>query len=132
VLVDIIVRSANRAQVIDITAKVREIVDRSPTDEGFCTVIAPHTTASIIINEAYDPSVAADLLARLDKMVPWEGDYSHAEGNAAAHIKAALLGSTVLAPIHEGKLMLGTWQGILFVDFDGPRQRQLWVQITGE
>lgn len=130
-MIEIGVKSTDRAQIIDITAKVREIVDRTPVDEGVCRVFVPHTTAGITVNEAYDHNVGRDLMKHLDAMVPWSGEYQHTEGNSAAHIKASILGSTASIIIHEGHLALGTWQGLLFCEFDGPRQRQVWVQISG-
>jgi secondary thiamine-phosphate synthase enzyme len=130
-MVEIGVKSTDRAQIIDITAKVRDIVDRTPVEEGVCRVFVPHTTAGITVNEAYDHDVGADLLKQLDDMVPWIGGYRHTEGNSAAHIKASILGSTASIIIHEGQLALGTWQGLLFCEFDGPRQRQVWVQVSG-
>jgi len=99
--------------------------------EGLCVVYVPHTTAGITINEAADPSVKADLLMELNKIVPFQDRYQHTEGNSAAHIKATLVGSSVTIPITGGSLALGTWQGIYFCEFDGPRRRQVFVQVLG-
>jgi secondary thiamine-phosphate synthase enzyme len=95
--------------------------------DGVVTVFAPHTTAGLTINEHADPDVAADLAAALDRMVPWDAGYEHAEGNAAAHVKASLVGSSVRVLVAGGRLRLGTWQGIFFCEFDGPREREVWV-----
>lgn len=118
-----------RDQALDITAQVAEAVAASGVAEGWCTVYAPHTTAAVTINEAADPDVMADLLMALDRLAPWRGDYRHAEGNAAAHVKAVLVGASVRVPVAQGRLALGTWQGIFFMEFDGPRRRQARVAV---
>ena len=120
----------SRSEFIDITQMVSEIVQNQSIDEGVCYVYIPHTTAAITINENADPSVRKDILSELDNLVPWNSNYTHREGNAAAHIKSTIVGSSVSIPISERKLMLGTWQGIYFCEFDGPRHRQALVQIT--
>ena len=95
--------------------------------DGAVTVFVPHTTAGVTINENADPDVVSDMIAALERMVPWEAGYAHGEGNAAAHVKASLMGSSVRVLVEDGALQLGTWQGIYFCEFDGPRQRQVWI-----
>jgi secondary thiamine-phosphate synthase enzyme len=125
------VRSRKRADVVDITERVQEVVSKSGVDTGLCQVYVPHTTAGVFINENADPDVMDDFLTTLDRLVPWENDYQHAEGNAAAHIKSSLIGTSQTVPIQDGKLALGRWQGIYFAEFDGPRERQLQVTVLG-
>lgn len=122
------VKTHSRAEFIDITVEVSRIVQKSGAKEGVCYVYIPHTTAAVTINENADPSVQRDIISELNKIVPWDGHYSHTEGNSAAHIKSTLVGSSVSIPISDGKLALGTWQGIYFCEFDGPRNREVFVQ----
>ncbi|MFQ3621751.1 MAG: secondary thiamine-phosphate synthase enzyme YjbQ [Spirochaetales bacterium] len=117
-------------ELIEITREVQAFVRESGIKEGICVVYCPHTTAGLTINEAADPSVKADLLMELNKLVPFQDHYKHLEGNSAAHIKASLVGSSVTLPIVGGSLALGTWQGIYFCEFDGPRHRQVYLQIV--
>ena len=124
------IRTHSRSELMDITPLVRDIVHKSKIENGVCYVFVPHTTAGVTINENADPSVKQDILMELDKLVPWQGDYSHLEGNAAAHIKASLVGSSETIPVEKGDLVLGTWQGVFFAEFDGPRRREVWVKIT--
>ena len=124
------IKTRSRSELMDITSLVKDIVHRSKIENGVCYVFVPHTTAGITINENADPNVRQDILAELDKLVPWQGDYSHLEGNAAAHIKASLVGSSETIPVENGDLALGTWQGVFFAEFDGPRRREVWVKIT--
>ena len=125
------VSSRRRAEVVDITDRVQAVVSKSGVDSGLCQVYVPHTTAGVFINENADPDVMNDFLATLDRLVPWENDYQHAEGNAAAHIKATLIGTSQTVPVRDGKLALGRWQGIYFADFDGPRERHFLVTVLG-
>ncbi|MDR3565522.1 MAG: secondary thiamine-phosphate synthase enzyme YjbQ [Negativicutes bacterium] len=111
---------------VDITRDVQAALQAVGAQEGLCQVFVPHTTAGITINENADPDVVTDMLAGLDKMVPLL-PYRHAEGNSPAHIKASLLGASVLVPVGNGRLVLGTWQGIYLCEFDGPRRRKVWV-----
>lgn len=113
----------------DITAQVEKAVRDSGVREGLACVYVPHTTAAVTINEVADPDVRQDILAKLDDLVPWYGRYRHTEGNAAAHIKATLVGSSVTLPVQDGRLMLGTWQGIYLCEFDGPRQRRVLIRV---
>ncbi|OAT85528.1 secondary thiamine-phosphate synthase enzyme YjbQ [Desulfotomaculum copahuensis] len=128
-LTTLTVNTGGRAELVDITAQVRQAVAGRDVREGVCHLFVPHTTAGITINEHTDPTVARDILAALEKLVPWTGDYHHGEGNSAAHIKAGLTGSGLTVPISGGRLVLGTWQGIFLCEFDGPRQRRVIVKI---
>lgn len=115
---------------VDITAKVREIVQGSSVKQGVCQVFVPHTTAGVTINENADPDVVTDMLNALDHMVP-QLPYRHVEGNSTAHVKSSLVGCSLMIPVAAGDLVLGTWQGIYFCEFDGPRQRKVVVQVIG-
>lgn len=123
------VRTHERTEFIDLTRQVEDIVGNSAIQSGLCTVYVPHTTAACTINEHADPDVARDMLMEVNKIVPFEDNYRHDEGNSAAHIKASLFGSSHSIPIDQGRLTLGTWQGIFLCEFDGPRTRQVYVQI---
>lgn len=122
-------QSTGRSQLIDITTRIQEVVTASGIREGLCTVFIPHTTAAVTINEDADPDVIHDFLYELDKIVPWQDGYRHMEGNSAAHLKSSLIGVSEQILIENGRLMLGTWQGIYFCEFDGPRTRRVLVRI---
>ena len=124
------VKSQKRTQLIDITSDINNLIKNSGIDQGLCMVFVPHTTAAITINESADPSVKSDILMILNQIIPWEADYRHHEGNSPAHIKSTLVGSSELIAIENGRLVLGTWQGIFFCEFDGPRNRKVNVCIT--
>lgn len=124
------IRTSAGTAMIDITSKVQQVVERSGVKSGICTVFVPHTTAGITINENADPDVVSDILTEINKIVPFEDGYSHGEGNSAAHIKASLFGSSQQIIIENSRLLLGTWQGIYFCEFDGPRNREVYVKIT--
>ena len=115
---------------IDLTGQVRKIVASGNVQNGLCQIFVPHTTAGVTINENADPDVVTDMLAALGKMVP-DLHYRHSEGNSPAHVKSSLVGCSITVPISEGRLCLGTWQGIYFCEFDGPRTRKVWVQLVG-
>ena len=115
---------------IDITGQVRKIVASGNVQNGLCQIFVPHTTAGVTINENADPDVVTDMLAALGKIVP-DLHYRHSEGNSPAHVKSSLVGCSITVPISEGRLCLGTWQGIYFCEFDGPRTRKVWVQLVG-
>jgi secondary thiamine-phosphate synthase enzyme len=123
------VRSGKRADAIEITERVQHVVRESGVQTGLCQVYVPHTTAGVFINENADPDALTDILQTLEALVPWENGYQHAEGNAAAHIKATLVGTSQTVPVRNGRLALGRWQGIFFADFDGPRARQFQVTV---
>ncbi|HPD61632.1 MAG TPA: secondary thiamine-phosphate synthase enzyme YjbQ [Thermodesulfobacteriota bacterium] len=122
--------SKKGVELIDITSQVRNIVKRSGVKEGVCYVYVPHTTAAVTINENADPSVINDIQSYLNKLVPFEGPYSHAEGNSDAHIKTSLVGCSQAIVVTSGNLLLGTWQGIFFCEFDGPRNRKVHIKVT--
>jgi secondary thiamine-phosphate synthase enzyme len=123
------IKTQDRSEMIDITSKVELELERSGLKEGVCFLYVPHTTAGITINESADPSVVIDIQTTLDKLVPWEGPYRHVEGNSAAHIKGSLMGNSAMVLVESGHLKLGTWQGIFFCEFDGPRSRKLHIRF---
>lgn len=127
---EITVVSRRRSEFIDITGAVAEAISELGLMEGLVLVYVPHTTAGITINENADPDVIRDIMMSLEKMVPWDAGYSHVEGNAAAHVKASLMGSSVTVPVEGGAPRLGTWQGIFFAEFDGPRQRKVFIRVS--
>jgi secondary thiamine-phosphate synthase enzyme len=124
------VKTSAKTDFIDITRSVEEAVRKSGVKDGICWVYVPHTTAAVTINENADPSVSKDILMELNKIVPFQDRYQHLEGNSSAHIKASLIGSSVSVFVESGRLVLGTWQGILFCEFDGPRDRQVFVKVV--
>ncbi|MEW6067830.1 MAG: secondary thiamine-phosphate synthase enzyme YjbQ [Nitrospirota bacterium] len=123
------VRSKSRTEFIDITEMVQEIIKEKETVKGICFLYVPHTTAGITINEGADPSVQRDIQDTLNRLIPHELNYFHREGNADAHIKSTIVGTSVNVIIDEGRLLLGTWQAIFFCEFDGPRHRRIAVKI---
>ncbi len=123
------VRTPKHACMVEITSEVERFVSESGVQEGICYIFVPHTTAGVIINENADPTVRSDILAELEKVVPWRDSYEHSEGNAAAHIKSSLIGGAQFVLVSAGKIRLGTWQGIFLAEFDGPRTRQVWLDI---
>jgi secondary thiamine-phosphate synthase enzyme len=123
------VKTRETTELVDITSEINRLVQKSGVDQGLCMLYVPHTTAAVTINESADPSVKSDMLMILNQIIPWEADYRHLEGNSAAHIKATLVGSSELIAIENQQLVLGTWQGIFFCEFDGPRNRKLQVRI---
>ena len=127
--VEISVKSRSRSEMIDITSSVQDEVTRSGVQEGLCVVYIPHTTAGVTINEGADPSVCDDILNKLNRLIPQDEDYRHAEGNSDSHIKTSLIGSSVTVIIENNTLVLGTWQKIFFCEFDGPRSRGIRVKI---
>lgn len=123
------VRTPIHTCLIDITAQVQRLVTQSGIKEGLCLIFVPHTTAGLTLNENADPTVQSDLIRALDKLVPWRDEYEHSEGNSAAHVKSSLTGVSHTIPVAGGRLRLGTWQGLYFAEFDGPRTRQVWVKV---
>ena len=121
--------TSSHTQMADITAMVQKAVADSGVKSGVCTVFVPHTTAAVTINENADPNVVRDFTMELGKLVPWEDGYRHVEGNSAAHLKASLIGFSEQIIIERGRLVLGTWQGIYFCEFDGPRRRSFYVKL---
>jgi len=124
------VKTQAREELVDITARVREELVSSGVKDGICHVYVPHTTAAVTINENADPSVKEDILMALRKIVPDSLPYRHSEGNSPGHVKASLIGSSVKVIIDEGQLVLGTWQGIFFCEFDGPRSRRVFIKAS--
>ncbi|MEM2089150.1 MAG: secondary thiamine-phosphate synthase enzyme YjbQ [Thermoproteota archaeon] len=119
-------------QLIEITSIIEERVKKSGIRNGVCFIYVPHTTAGITVNENADPSVVRDILHALDRLIPVEGDYAHLEGNAHAHVKASIIGHNAILLVENGKLVLGTWQGVFLCEFDGPRKRKVFVKIMSE
>jgi secondary thiamine-phosphate synthase enzyme len=126
------VRSGQREQLIDITGQVRKALDESGLDNGACLVYVPHTTAGVTINENADPDVSADIIMGLGKLIPGNWPFRHGEGNSDAHLKSSLIGCSAMIPVRQGKLQLGTWQGVYFGEFDGPRQRRCYIHFLKE
>ncbi len=125
------IKTSGRTDLLEMTREVSAVVAGSGVEEGLCVVFVPHTTAGVTINENADPAAREDIASILDGLIPWDGPYRHAEGNSAAHVKATLVGHSVAIPIHAGRLVLGTWQGIYFCEFDGPRTRKVNVLAHG-
>ncbi len=123
------ISSSSKEEFIDITNNVAKIVKEENIENGLCIIYTPHTTAGIVINENADPDVKRDILMMLKKIIPENLPYSHTEGNAPAHIKSAIIGNSRIVPISKGTLSLGTWEGIFFCEFDGPRRRKVYVEI---
>ena len=124
------VSTRRRAQLVDITERIAEAVEKSGVADGVCHVFIPHTTAGVTINEGADPDVAADIESHLAELVPKEAAFEHAEGNSDSHIKTVLVGPSCTAPVRGGKLALGTWQSIFLCEWDGPRTRSVEVGVT--
>jgi secondary thiamine-phosphate synthase enzyme len=123
------VKTGRRTQLVDVTEEVKRVVAASGVVSGVCYLYVPHTTAGVAINEHFDPDVATDLEGLFERLVPRSGPYRHAEGNSDSHAKAVLTGTSQTIFVDDGKLMLGQWQGVFFCEFDGPRERKLWVKI---
>jgi len=123
------VKTTTQTEFIDITHSVQEAVQKTGVGDGICIIFIPHTTAAVTINENADPSVIQDIVMELNKIVPFKDQYRHLEGNSPAHIKASLVGCSEFIFIESGKLVLGTWQGIFFCEFDGPRNRKVHVKV---
>ena len=129
---EIEIQTGKRDDFVDITAQVRDCVRKSEVRDGICVVFVPHATAGLAVNENWDPSVTADTLATLDRLVPWRANYQHVEGNAAAHIKSALVGTSETLLVDAGNLVLGTWQGIFLAEFHGPRLRSVLIRVISD
>jgi secondary thiamine-phosphate synthase enzyme len=126
------VKTGRRTQLVDVTEEVKRVVAVSGVASGVCYLYVPHTTAGVMINEHFDPDVATDLEGVFERLVPRSGPYRHAEGNSDSHAKAVLTGASQMIFVDGGKLILGQWQGVFFCEFDGPRERKLWVKILSE
>jgi secondary thiamine-phosphate synthase enzyme len=123
------VQTRAKTEFIDITSQIQGKVKETGIEDGCCLIYVPHTTAAVTINESADPSVANDILNTLNRIVPWEAAYTHLEGNSAAHVKSTLVGISEMVAIENSRLVLGTWQGIFFCEFDGPRTRTVKIKI---
>jgi secondary thiamine-phosphate synthase enzyme len=123
------IRTHSRTELIDITTQIAKFVQQSKVQSGLLTLFVPHTTAAVTINENADPSVQHDILSELNRLIPFTGPYRHTEGNSAAHVKSTLVGPSQTVFIEDGQMVLGTWQGLYFCEFDGPRSRKVWVKI---
>src|SRR5580658_4016955 len=126
------VKTRRRTEFVDVTDEVKRAVAASGVTSGVCYVYVPHTTAGLAINEHFDPDVATDLEGLFERLAPRAGNYRHAEGNSDSHAKAVLTGTSQMVFVEEAKLLLGQWQGVFFCEFDGPRERKLWVRVMGD
>jgi len=131
-ITEIKIPTHSRSELIDISGVVQKTVTDSGITSGLCIVFVPHTTAAVTINEGADPAVKSDIVAELDKVIPWNDVYAHGEGNSAAHIKASLFGSSETVLVDGGRMVLGTWQSIYFCEFDGPRSRKAYIKIVAD
>ncbi len=125
----ITVKTSSRTEFVDITADIQKEITAAAVQSGLCMVYVPHTTAAVTINESADPSVKKDILMILNRVVPWEAEYRHLEGNSPAHVKSTIVGASELVMVENGRLLLGTWQGIFFCEFDGPRTRKVHLKF---
>lgn len=128
-VVQLEVETHSRQELVEISERLQQVVEESGVREGVCHVFLPHTTAALATGENWDPAVAQDLLATLERLVPLGGNYHHREGNASAHMKASLLGSSQVLLVSGGRLLLGRWQGVFLSEFDGPRRRRVLVRV---
>jgi secondary thiamine-phosphate synthase enzyme len=126
------VKTGRRTQLVDVTEQVERAVARAGVVSGVCYLYVPHTTAGVMINEHFDPDVATDLEGVFERLVPRSGPYRHSEGNSDSHGKAVLTGTSQMILVEQGKLVLGQWQGVFFCEFDGPRERKMWVRAMGD
>ena len=126
------VSTNQRCELLDITTDVHKIIEKHKVKNGILHIFCPHTTAAITVNENYDPAVKSDISDTLSKLVPAHAGYAHTEGNADAHVKAAVVGSSLTLFVEHGKIAFGTWQGIYLCEFDGPRTREIWVKVLKE
>ncbi len=123
------VRTSAHTQMVDITGQIQKTVTESGFEDGICIIFVPHTTAAVTINENADPDVARDFTTEINKIVPWEDGYHHFEGNSAAHLKSSMIGFSEQIIVENGRLVLGTWQGIYFCEYDGPRNRNVLIKM---
>lgn len=125
------VKTNARTELVDITQALQRVVVESGVRSGVCYLYVPHTTAGITINENSDPNVGRDILKELNKIIPFDDNYGHTEGNSAAHIKSSIIGVSKVVMVEDGRLALGTWQAVFFCEFDGPRERRVFVKVMG-
>lgn len=123
------VKTGSKTEFIDITRDIEEAIRSEAVEDGVCMLFVPHTTAAITINESADPNVKSDILMVLNKIIPWKEAYGHLEGNSPAHIKSSIIGASEIVGLEGGRLKLGTWQGVFFCEFDGPRSRKLHIRL---
>lgn len=128
----ITIKTNNTQELLDITSEIATIAEEANIQTGTITIYTPHTTTAITINESYDPDVKEDFIKQLSKIIPLKNNYKHAEGNSHAHIKSSIIGNSRTIIIDDGKLQLGTWEGITFCEFDGPRTRKLYIQMINQ
>lgn len=128
-IIELCVKTNQRQEMIDITGMIQKALREDKSTSGVCHIFVPHTTCGVTINEHADPDVIHDIIEALDRLVPSKGNYRHLEGNSPAHIKTSLVGNSLTLPFSEGRLCLGTWQGVFLCEFDGPRQRRVWLKI---
>ena len=127
---ELTIRTSRHTEFVQITGRLQQVIDESGVKEGVCVAVVPHTTAGITVNENADPDVVADMIFALDQVVPWKSpQYRHGEGNTAAHVKSSMVGHSVSLIVKDGQIQFGTWQGVFFCEFDGPRARKVWVTI---
>ncbi len=131
-MAELTIRTPARIAICDITVEVNHALAQIGARDGICNLFVPHTTAAVIVSENWDPDVTADLLAHLERVVPRDGGFKHSEGNSQAHILSVMLGASIVIPVSGGKLALGRWQGVMLVEFDGPRERTVRVSVVGE
>ena len=131
-LIKLNITTSKHTEMIEVTDIIQKAITESGVKDGMCTVFIPHTTAAVTINENADPDVVRDFTMEINKIVPWEDGYRHMEGNAAAHLKASMIGFSEQIIIDNGSLVLGTWQGIWFCEYDGPRSRKMYLKIWGQ
>ncbi len=127
--IELQVKSSRREEMIEITAMLQQVIAKEQLREGLCFIFIPHTTCGVTINESADPDVVKDITGVFAQLVPRQGNYRHLEGNADAHIKASIVGASQQVIVSAGRLVLGTWQGVFLCEFDGPRQRKVWVKL---
>ena len=131
-MIKVPVKTSSRTELLDITSRIQSLLEENKYADGVLTLFVPHTTAAITINEGADPDVKRDMLFEVNKVIPFEDGYHHMEGNSAAHIKTSLFGPSLQVIVEDGRLQLGTWQSVYFAEFDGPRQRKLWLKWSGD
>ncbi|HKV53931.1 MAG TPA: secondary thiamine-phosphate synthase enzyme YjbQ [Candidatus Binataceae bacterium] len=129
-MVELKLKTAERVELVDVTEQISAALGELGARDGLCNLFVPHTTAAIIVSENWDPDVTSDMLRQLERMVPREADYRHSEGNSQAHILSVMLSTSINIPVRSGKLAIGRWQGVMFAEFDGPRERSLYVSVV--
>jgi secondary thiamine-phosphate synthase enzyme len=129
-VLEIKIKTTERLALVDITADVNRVLAKIGSDDGLCNLFVPHTTAAVIISENWDPDVTSDLLKQLERVVPRDAGYKHSEGNSQAHILSVMLSTSINVPVRDGKLAIGKWQGVMLAEFDGPRERAVFVTVV--